>query len=368
MTVILGGADVLLGGDLSDQERTELLGAMSKTGRQLLGLIDDILDLSKIEAGEVQVERIPTSPFEIVSDVIGLLRSRAEGQGLRLEAEFQGPIPERVETDPTRLRQVLINLVGNAIKFTENGYVRLSTSFVTHEDTAQRLQIEVADTGIGMSQTQLDRLFLPFTQADSSTRRRFGGTGLGLAISQQLTELLGGEIMVRSESGVGSTFRVIVPTGDLDEVRLVDTPEGAMVSLAGDELTSTKTRELYARVLLVEDDELIRRLILTVLKRAGADVSVACNGQDAVETALAARAAGMPFDVVLMDLMMPVMDGLEATRCLRNSEYTGPIVALTADGMRETRDLCTEAGCDGYLTKPIQADQLVNEVRNYLQS
>jgi signal transduction histidine kinase len=145
-----------------------------------------------------------------------------------------GPIPERVQTDPTRLRQVLINLVSNAIKFTEDGYVRLSTSLVTHENTAQRLQIGVADTGIGMSQTQLDRLFLPFTQADSSTRRRFGGTGLGLAISQQLTELLGGEITVRSQRNVGSTFRVSVPTGDLDEVRLVDSPEGAMVSLAGD--------------------------------------------------------------------------------------------------------------------------------------
>jgi signal transduction histidine kinase len=247
MTVILGGADMLLEGDLSDPERTELLSAMSKTGRQLLGLIDDILDLSKIEAGEVRVERIPTSPFEIVSDVIGLLRSRAEGEGLRLEAEFQGPIPERVETDPTRLRQILINLVGNAIKFTEDGYVRLSTSLVTHENSAQRLQIEVADTGIGMSQAQLDRLFLPFTQADSSTRRRFGGTGLGLAISQQLTELLRGEITVRSQKGVGSTFRVSVPTGDLQGVRLVDSPEDAMVSLAGGELASTKTRELCAR-------------------------------------------------------------------------------------------------------------------------
>jgi signal transduction histidine kinase/CheY-like chemotaxis protein len=368
MTVILGGADMLLDGDISDQERTELLRAMSKTGRQLLSLIDDILDLSKIEASEVQIERIPTSPFEIVSDVIGLLRSRAERQGLQLEAEFQGPIPEQIETDPTRLRQVLINLVSNAIKFTERGYVRVSARLVVNENTTPTLQIEVADTGIGMSQTQLDQLFLPFTQADRSTRRRFGGTGLGLAISKQLSELLGGEITVRSQRGVGSSFRVIVPTGDFDGVRLVDSPEDAMVSFAGDELTSTKTRELYGRVLLVEDDALIRRLILMILEKAGADVSVACNGQDAVETALAARASGTPFDVVLMDLMMPVMDGLEATRCLRNSGYTGPIVALTADGMQETRDRCAEAGCDGYLTKPIQADELVDEVRNHVQS
>jgi signal transduction histidine kinase/ActR/RegA family two-component response regulator len=366
MTVLLGAAEMLLDDDLPEQERAELLGAVGQTGRQLLALIDEILDLSKIEAGKLRIKRTWTSPFQIVEDVVGPLRHQAASKELQLDAEFDGPIPERIETDPIRLRQIVVNLVGNAIKFTERGGIRVIVRLSRKEHDADYLQIEVTDTGMGISQTQLDRLFHPFVQADLSTTRRFGGTGLGLAISKQLTELLGGDITVTSDEGIGSTFRVTVPTGCLDGVPLVLCPEDAVEPFLQEESPSTNKRQLSGRVLLVEDDPLIQRLLLTILTKAGADVSVADNGQEAVEAVLAARGSGTPFDMVLMDLLMPVMDGFEATSRLRDRGYTGPIIALTADGMQETRDRCMEAGCDSHLTKPIQADRLVKELRAYL--
>ncbi len=370
MTAILGFAELLLGEpgiDQAPRERVEALWTIQRNGQYLLSLINDILDLSKIEAGKLHVECIACSPVQVLAEVAALMRVPADAKNLPLKLEYVGPIPESIQSDPLRLRQVLINLVGNAIKFTETGGVRMIARLVQRLGKAPLLQVDVIDSGIGLTQQQMSRLFTPFVQADSSTTRKFGGTGLGLTISKRLAEMLGGDITVSSEPGKGSTFSVTVQVGDLERVRLLETPaEAALATAPGCAEAPLPAAPLAGRVLLAEDGPDNQRLIAFMLKKAGAQVTLAENGRIAHHKALTAQARGEPFDAILMDIQMPVMDGYEATQKLRADGYRGPIIALTAHAMEGDRQKCLAAGCSAYLSKPIDRQKLLSTIASYV--
>ncbi|MBN1513848.1 MAG: response regulator [Phycisphaerae bacterium] len=368
MTAILGYAEVLLEEEQLDTippERVEALRTIRRNGEYLLRIINDILDLSKIEAGRFTIERIRCSPCQIVADVASMMRVRADAKGLPLDIEYDGPVPETIETDPMRLRQILINVIGNAIKFTELGSVRLRVS-LADDPAAPMMHFEVADTGVGMNTAQVAALYQPFTQADASTTRRFGGTGLGLAISKRLAEELGGDItLVETVERAGTRFRITVATGPLSGVKRISDPRSATaVKNAPAESRSHADVPVLAgrRILLAEDGPDNQRLLCHVLQRAGAQVTLVENGRLAVEAALAARDAGEPFGVILMDMQMPVMDGYQATGLLRQRGYMGPIVALTAHAMAGDRERCIHAGCDDYAIKPIDRRLLIETI------
>ncbi len=364
MTAILGFSEVLLP-SMTDRDQLEAVATIKRNGEYLLNLINDILDLSKIEAGKLEAERIQCSPCQVLSEVVSLMRPRAIAKDLSLEIEYDQPIPESIQSDPTRLRQILINLIGNAVKFTEVGGVRVVARLVDADSDEPKMQFQVVDSGIGMTEEQIARLFNPFTQLDASATRKHGGTGLGLTISKRLAETLGGSVTVTSTPGKGSAFTVTVTTGPLRGVRLLDDPTEAQVSRAPAKMPNQFAARLDCRVLLAEDGPDNQRLIAFLLKRAGAEVAVAENGQLACDLARAAQDEGTPFDVILMDMQMPVMDGYDATGKLRKLGYAGPIIALTAHAMNADRDKCLDAGCNDYVTKPIDHKKLISVVAQY---
>ncbi|NLX99978.1 MAG: PAS domain S-box protein [Rhodopirellula sp.] len=335
MTAILGFADLLLE-SVDSPEATEAVTTIRRNGEYLLSLINGILDLSKIEAGKLHVERIGCSVVETVEEVEKLMRIPAQAKNLPLVVEYAGPMPRQIETDPVRLRQILINLVGNAVKFTEVGSVRLIVRFQPAGDHPAEMHFDVVDTGIGMTRANIDTLFRPFTQGDTSTSRKFGGSGLGLAISKRLAELLGGDVAVTSAPGKGSTFRLSIAAGRHGQLQCVD---GGRTCAAENNAPANGATALPegCRILLVEDGPDNQRLIAFLLKKAGAEVVVCENGKVAVDTVVEAVREGRRFDLVLMDMQMPVMDGYQATAVLRSMNYAGPIVALTAHAMKEDR-------------------------------
>jgi len=364
MTSILGYAELLEEQDSDAVKRHEHLAAIQRNGKHLLTLINDILDVSKIEAGQMTTERIECRICEVLADLLSLLRQRARDKGIQLEIEYRGEIPLRLYTDPTRLRQILVNLVGNAIKFTERGSVTLVVSMAApSKHLKPRLQFEVIDTGIGLDSDKKENIFKAFTQADGTMSRRFGGTGLGLTISKGLAKMLGGDIQVESELGKGSTFTVTVETGPLDGVPMVADCREAFQELENERQAQLRARppatDLDGRILLVEDGLDNQRLLTFLLTKAGADVMVAENGKVGCEKALEAWRAGESYDLVFMDMQMPVMDGYQATRELRDAGYSLPIVALTAHAMSHERAKCLEAGCDDYFTKPVDRTRLI---------
>jgi PAS domain S-box-containing protein len=346
---------------------------ISRNGQQLLSLINDILDLSKIEADKMTTEAVACSPHAIVAEVAALVRVRAEAKQLAFNAEFIGPIPETLRTDPLRLRQILLNLLGNALKFTETGGVRLLTRLAV-EDGEPRMQFDVIDTGIGITAAQADRLFQPFSQADTSTTRQFGGTGLGLTISKRLAQLLGGDVyLVDSRKSLGTRFRAMVATGPLEGVRMIEGDRNeqtvAVCSSAASapRAPEVPTQALHGvRILLAEDGPDNQRLITLMLQKAGAEVTLVGNGRLAVEAALEARDAGRLFDVILMDMQMPELDGYHAAGRLRRQRYVGPIIALTAHAMDGDRQKCLDAGCDGYTSKPVGHRKLIDLIQAHL--
>ena len=364
MTAILGFAEILMGSDL-EREQSDAATTIKHNGEYLLQIINDILDLSKIEAGKMQIEHIQCSPCQILSDVTCLMRIRADAENLRLVVAYDSPMPKTIQSDPIRLRQILMNLISNAIKFTEVGEIRVVARVLDAECENPRLQVEVIDSGIGMPEEEMDRLFQPFGQIDSSTTRRHGGTGLGLAISKRLAKRLGGDIRVRSTLGIGSTFTLTVATGAFSQEDLLEEPSEAHLSGDSQKPSSPSKVTVDRRVLLAEDGPDNQRLISFLLKKAGADVVVADNGQVACDLALAARDDGTSFDVILMDMQMPVLDGYDATRRLRKAGYKGPIIALTAHAMSSDRDKCLHCGCDAYMTKPIEREKLIALVAEY---
>ena len=359
MTAILGYADLLMDDSLSAADRKTFLTTVRRNGEYLLQLINDILDLSKIEAGKMVMDLGPCHLPSTVANVASLMRPRAEEHKNALTVRYTGPLPETIHTDENRLRQVIVNLVGNAVKFTENGTIGIGVSFLPQWQPGQSaVSVEVTDTGIGIPQEALPRLFQPFMQAESSTTRKYGGTGLGLAISRQIVTALGGELAVHSVPGKGTTFTVTIPTGDISGVNLLQSPgEAICEDEAGTRWTPAADVLRGVRVLLAEDSIDNQTLLRTVLGNVGAEVEVVENGGLAIE-----RAEAGTFDVVLMDMNMPEMDGYEATQRLRDHGYQRPILALTANAMSGDCERCLAAGCDAHLAKPIDRLRLIRTI------
>lgn len=361
MNAIIGFANLLRRGVYdSEEERVEFLNTICASGEHLLALINDILDLSKIEAGCMTTETIPVSPHQLIADVVSITRVNALTKGLGLEYSWNGPVPRRVMTDPAKLRQLLINLIGNAIKFTEHGGVQIIAKMANDR---RSLQIQVIDSGIGIPSDKLESIFTPFSQADASMTRRFGGTGLGLSISRKIAEALGGSLNVESRPSEGSTFIATVATGEVPETELRESapiadviPKSECDNDSGDRIIPPG-----CRVLLVEDGDTNRRLIHKMLDRHGIEVTDAANGQVGVDLATTHE-----FDLILMDMQMPVKDGYAAAMELRAKGLTIPIVALTAHAMSGDAEKCRKAGCSDYLTKPIQEPRLIKKLAELL--
>ena len=301
-----------------------------------------------------------------MNDVTALMRIRASDKQLAFDVRYQTAIPATINSDPTRLRQILMNLVGNAIKFTTSGAVKLLVSFPP-PDTArpQCIRFDIVDTGVGLTSKQAESLFRPFVQADESTTRKFGGTGLGLTISKKLAEILGGDITVHSEPGHGSTFTLTVETGDLAGVPMV-APGDIASKVAEDSTFWSDRNRLRGRVLLAEDGPDNRVLVSFYLEHAGLDVTIVENGKLACDAALSAAEDGKPFDLILMDMQMPEMDGYAATTLLRELSYKGAIIALTAHAMGGDREKCLACGCDDFAVKPIDPDRLMATISKYV--
>jgi signal transduction histidine kinase/AmiR/NasT family two-component response regulator/HPt (histidine-containing phosphotransfer) domain-containing protein len=362
MTAIVGYAELLANPETTFAERDEYTTTVRRNGEHLLKVLNDVLDLSKIEAGKLALELLPCRLSELFGEIDALSRLRARDRGLAFRVELDSPVPERIETDPTRMRQILLNLIGNAVKFTEKGSVVVRASFCPHPEDPRcgRLMIAVVDTGIGLSEGACRRLFQPFVQADGSSTRRYGGTGLGLAISRQLARLLGGDIVLTSRLGEGSTFTLELPVRSVASSWLTAMPKARTPALVG-----VPARPLEGvRLLLAEDQPDNERLLTKVLRRAGAFVDVARDGAEAVARTTAVAETD-PYDVVLMDMQMPVLDGYQATAALRAGRYQGPIVALTASAMKEDRERCVAVGCDDYVTKPADMTHLVDVVARF---
>ena len=356
MTSILGYAELLSDPELTTHEQSRCIETIRSNADHLLSLINDILDLSRIEAGQMTIEKTRCCPAQIVNEVVALMRGRATARDLDLSVNFDTPVPEFIHSDPVRLRQILINLIGNAVKFTYEGGVRVHARFDSQSSPEPRMVFRVIDSGIGISPSQQTRLFRPFTQADNSTTRCFGGSGLGLSISKRLVELLGGTVSLSSAEGLGSTFEFDIQTGQTDG-EMICSPDSIK---SVPEPAQPRQVPVSASVLLAEDGEDNRRLFTHHLTRAGIQVTCVENGQKAVQAALAPDAS---FDLILMDMQMPVMDGYSAADELRNNGFTGRIVALTAHAMSGDRERCLDAGCDDYLTKPVDAEKLIETVR-----
>ena len=370
MTAILGFAD-LLENDLSKDasQTTHAIQTIRFNANHLLTIINDILDMSKIDAGKMTVEQMNISPSQIVEEAVSLMRPRAIGKGIDIRLNYETAIPARIKSDPTRLRQILLNLIGNAIKFTEVGSVTVNTAF--QKDSGQ-MRFQIVDTGIGMTPEQRDTIarFEAFLQADGSTARQFGGTGLGLRISNSFATMLGGSIDVESTLSKGSMFSLSVSTGGIQNMEFVEIEKiPNQLELQSVQTDSNNPHEVNEsrplsalRILLAEDGPDNQRLISFHLKKSGASVTIAENGRIAVEQIEKATA---PFDVVFMDMQMPELDGYAATKYLRESGYMRPIIALTAHAMESDRQKCINAGCDDYTTKPINRQALIDLAETY---
>jgi two-component system, sensor histidine kinase and response regulator len=366
MTAIIGYTE-----ELQDRARSrtappieyEALETIHRNARHMVAIVCDLLDISKLEAGKLNVERVQCAPLHVVADAVDLLRAKAVTKQIELSVVYDTPVPVTIQSDPLRLRQVLVNLLDNALKFTTLGTIVLHVAVPA--DLPECLTLRIEDSGIGMAPEVLERLFRPFEQADVSTTRRFGGTGLGLAISRQLVQLLGGDIVVTSTPGVGSQFCVTIATGPLEGVPLITSPAQLSVATKPTEAPMPTLGVSGAKILLVEDGPDNQRLITHILKRAGCIIEVAENGQVCLDRM---AAPGIHFDLVIMDMHMPVMDGITATSRLRELGQDLPIVALTANAMPQDQDACLAAGCNAYLSKPIDRRKLIETIETLVRA
>jgi two-component system, sensor histidine kinase and response regulator len=363
MTGLLGYGELICDGSIPLEDRLRYGEIIRKSGNHLLTVLNDILDISKIESGRMELNSREVEPTEIVREVFTIMRTQAEEKGIGIAVDWAAPIPRVIQSDPQRLRQVLLNLVGNAIKFTERGEVKLRVGTEQEGENAF-LRFDVIDTGIGVDAKHLPTLFEAFSQADTSSTREAGGTGLGLAISKRLALMLNGSILVESKVGKGSTFTLRLRLDPLDTYELFQPAEkeGRRTRAA-----APVEEPLEALVLLVEDGAVNQLLISTVLGKAGAEVQVADDGRAGCRMVREARASGRPFDLILMDMQMPVMDGYQASAALRREGIETPIVALTAHAMAGDREKCLAAGCTDYATKPIDRLALLALCRRLLK-
>ncbi|NNE00923.1 MAG: response regulator, partial [Pirellulaceae bacterium] len=352
MAAILGHADILRE-HLQNPDNVQLVETIRRNGNFLLNIINDILDLSKIDAGKMEIALQRTRPDAVVAEVRSLMDVRAAEKTLPLNIEFNGPVPEFVHTDPVRLRQILLNLIGNAIKFTDDGEVRMEIRY-----DSGLLSFDVIDTGIGIKPEATHLLFEPFVQADNTSTRSFGGTGLGLAICKRLAQALGGDVSVESEYGKGSRFTLSINAtadGPLVEPNLSETPA-----------TQSKSQSVHIKgtILVVDDRRDIRFLAQHFIEKSGGNVVSATNGQEAVDFMFNKESPRV--DLIVMDMQMPVMDGYTAVSELRRRGVDIPIIALTANAMKSDRDECLAAGCTDYTTKPIDSQVLLQMIERLL--
>jgi len=355
MNGVIGMANLMLKTTLSPQQR-EYVQAIHNSGKSLLTVINDILDFSKIDAGKLHLESIDFNLHETVLEIASLFANRAEEMGLKFDCNIAADVPEQVRGDPNRLRQILTNLVDNALKFTHAGFVHITIAMSPDHacDSTCWITFTIEDSGIGISAETQGRLFRSFSQADGSTTRKYGGTGLGLAICRQLAELMGGHISVDSAAGQGSRFRVTLPLIRAESV--VAAHNGRAPA------QSVNTRFLGKRILVAEDNVVNQKVIQHLLRHLGARVDIAANGREA-----ATLAQTGVYDLTLMDCQMPVMDGYQATALIRETNpNAAPIIAMTANAMQGTREQCLAAGMSDYLTKPVQEEELVNMLTRWL--
>lgn len=383
LTGIIGFADLLANKQqIDDAMRKDWAKTILSSSRHLQTLLNDVLDISKIEAGKLEIEKLPINPHDIISEIASIFCVNATNKGLSLEVACPNPLPETIHTDPTRLRQALSNLVGNAIKFTDAGSIRIEADIVKHAiEPRELLRIDVVDTGPGMSSGEVDKLFQCFAQADISVTRKYGGTGLGLAISKHLANALGGDLTVESRRGFGSRFMLTIDPGNIESVPRVRGSEShtdpALIQKhidqradqshpedQDDEPAANDTSQSdRPQILLADDGPTNRKFISIALGEAGYTVTAVENGKLALETLLADPER---YDLVLMDMQMPEMDGYEATQAIREAGIQTPIVALTASVLKGDRERCLQAGCQDYLSKPIEPNQLLRDIERIL--
>lgn len=370
LTMILGVTESLLEPDLSRKERYSAVHSIKFNAEQLLEIINEILDLSQVEVGQVDVDHNRISVYELVAEVKNQLQASADAKNLVFDVEFINQFPQTIETDANRLRQILINLVENAISLTEEGGVQIVTQFLTNERLPM-LQFEIVDTGIPLETSDSSGPLMEGHPSESPHANTTLEMGLKLTIAKRLADLLGGWLFVGHQADQGNTVRLTVPVGSVKGIPLTDPPivtanaSGEETDICGPPITPESL--LDCRILLVEDSLVIQKLISLFLQKAGAEVSTAANGEKAIQSAQQGESDGNPFDVILMDVQMPVLDGLSATKQLREQGYSRPIIALTAHAMKGDKEKCLEAGCNSYLTKPIQQHKLIKSVRDVIK-
>ena len=350
MTAIIGYSELLENPNLATEERQRYLSVVQQNGDALMALISDVLDLSRIEAGQLRVERQPCQLPVLMKEVLYSHSLKASEKGIDLTLEYLTPVPATLITDPFRLKQILSNLIGNAIKFTDEGSVSVKLRW--EEGLQSALHVDVRDTGIGVAEHALPRLFEPFSQVDDSHTRRYGGSGLGLAIARQLARSLNGDIIADSVAGHGSSFRFYIQAMAAENSPRVMPRDALATEVRSQQVPAV---QLGGRVLLVEDNEVNRLLVQRILNRAGIEVVEAEHGQQAVDIILKDNR----FDLVIMDMQMPVMDGYVAAGAIRDAGYQGAVLALTANVMSDDRRRCLDAGCDDFLGKPVRANKLL---------
>jgi PAS domain S-box-containing protein len=362
MSAIMGYTDIL-SRQLTDPDDLKCASVIRHNGNFLLEIINDILDISKIEAGKLELTKHRFRPDQLVADVLSLMKIRAAEKSIPLVVSFDGRIPKTIHSDSKRLKQILVNLIGNAIKFTKTGSVQLVVRLLP-DGGEPRLQFEIIDTGIGISPRQMKTLFQPFTQGDSSVVRKYEGTGLGLSISQRLARMLGGEITVHSQTNIGSKFSLVIATGPLDNTALIEPKKHRSRSTLPTKPISRRT--LKGRILVVDDRRDMVFLAQHLIEEAGGNVSSAENGRSAIKKIAQAEKRGQPFDLIAMDMQMPILDGYETATRLRRSGYQKPIIAVTAHAMEGDRDRCLNAGCTDYITKPLDGPSFIELLANHL--
>ena len=356
LTAIIGFAEALLDKNSSIEERDQFANTILDSGNHLLNVINNILDLSKVEADKIELESLNVSPIEILNDITDLVRPLAETKKIVYNCNLNYPLPNSIKVDPVRLKQVLINLCNNAIKFTDKGSVIVDVSYKTNDQT---LIIDIRDTGIGISPDQMKRIFDPFVQADSTTTRNYGGTGLGLSLSKRLIEIMGGKIEVDSILGKGSCFQLSLPCIMYNDSELLYDPQPSK-STSHTLLPTTNKLKFSGRVLVVEDTKALQMLIGRLLTSIGLEVQFVDNGEMAVEAT-----SKSTFDVVFMDMQMPVMDGITAVKIIRSKGIRTPIIMLTANAMQKDRIDCLDAGADDFLSKPVLRKTLFEKLDKY---
>ncbi len=357
MTAILGYADILKRNNLSLDDKNDAIKIINQNAQHLLGLIDEILDISKIEAGKFEFENEEVNLSTLLNEVYSLIHVKSDSKGIDLIFKNKGKIPETIMADPKRLKQILFNILGNAIKFTEKGYVEL---VVSYKEELNHLVICIKDTGCGIPKDQQKKLFRPFEQADASVSREHGGTGLGLVLSKGLAQGMKGDInIVESKVGVGTTFEIILNVGKVQSQNMLSQFSTNII----DEAESSPENSMLkaARILVVDDAKENARLFKMYLAEAGADVQIANDGQKALSLA-----ESQYFDLILLDLQMPGKDGFQVIKELRDKAFNRPVVALTAHAMKEEKEKTKEAGFNDHITKPVKPDEFIQKVSSLI--